>query len=209
MSKLYLPAILTLTITCSPASAADFFVSPNGNDSNNGTSGDSPFQTIQQAIDRAKAGDTINLAPGTYRQDFVTRTAGIESQPITITGSPDAVVKGAGKARVIEINHNYVRLNGFTVDGLYGNPESAEGYRDKLIYVQGQPGVEGLKILNMTLKNAGGECVRLRNSQDAEVAFNQIEKCGVQDFQFGGMKRKNGEGTVSYTHLTLPTIYSV
>lgn len=180
-----------------PAIATDFFVAPNGSDLNSGTSKDSPLQRIQVAVDKAKAGDTITLAPGTYKQDFVTRTAGTEDRPITITGSADAIVKGGGKARVVEINHSYVVLNGFTIDGLHGNPKSAKGYRDKLIYVQGKgkrSGVEGLKVLNMRIINAGGECVRFRYfAQNNEIAFTKIQKCGVHDFKFGGMKKKNGE----------------
>ena len=46
----------------------------------------------------------------------------------------------------------------------------------------------------MNLKNAGGECVRLRYfAQDNEIAHNTITSCGVHDFRFkdGG---KNGEG---------------
>lgn len=188
--------IASVTLS-TPVLATELFVSPNGNDLNNGTS-NHPFQTIQQAIDRAKAGDKITLAPGTYMQDFVTRANGIEEMPITITGSDKAVVKGAGKGRVVEVNHNYIVLNGFTIDGLYGNPESAKGYRDKLLYVQGKgklSGVEGLKILNMRLTNAGGECIRLRYfAQNNEIAFNKILNCGVRDFKFGAMKHKNGEG---------------
>ena len=198
--KSYVQIILftvTLLALSNPGLAGDLFVSPNGNDLNTGTS-NNPFQTIQQAIDKAKAGDTITLASGTYRQDFVTRANGSEAMPITITGTNSAVVQGAGKGRVVEINHNHIVLNGFTVDGLHGNSESAKGYRDKLIYVQGKgkrSGVVGLKILNMRLANAGRECVRLRYfAQNNEIAFNEILNCGVVDFKFGSMKQKNGEG---------------
>ena len=128
----------------------------------------------------------------------MTRTDGTQSKPITITGPVDAVVKGAGKGTIVEINHSYIVLNGFTIDGLYGNSESAQGYRDKLIYVQGKgkrSGVVGLKVLNMRLTNAGGECVRLRYfARNNEIAFNKILNCGVVDFKFGAMKQKNGEG---------------
>lgn len=131
-------------------------------------------------------------------QDIVTKTDGIEGQPITITGSPDAIVKGGGKARVVEINNSNIVLNGFSIDGLSGNADSADGYAEKLVYVQGkgkQSGVEGVKITNMRLINAKGECVRLRYfAKDNEIAYNTIKNCGVEDFRFGGMKNKNGEG---------------
>lgn len=189
---------ITLATISDSALAADFYVNPTGSDRNNGTSFDSPMQTIQSAIDKAQPGDTINLAPGRYMQDFITKTDGTQDKPITITGSTDAVIKGGGKPRVVEVNHDFIVLNGFTIDGLWGSANSAKGYRDKLIYVQGKgnkSGVENLKIVNMHIENAGGECVRLRYlAKNNEIAFNTIEKCGVKDFKFGGMKKKNGEG---------------
>jgi hypothetical protein len=88
-------------------------------------------------------------------------------------------------------------LVGFTIDGLWGSPSSASGYRDKLLYVLGkQPrdGVSGLRVFKMTFVNAGGECIRLRYfAQHNEIAGSSISNCGVHDFRFaaGG---KNGEG---------------
>lgn len=150
-------SIAVATIS-TPVMADDFFVSPQGSDRlGSGTSSDSPIQTIQFAVDKAQPGDTIYLTPGTYMQDIVTKTDGIEGQPITITGSPDAIVKGGGKARVVEINNSNIVLNGFSIDGLSGNADSADGYAEKLVYVQGkgkQSGVEGVKITNMRLINA-------------------------------------------------------
>lgn len=199
MSK-HFKLVLSIAIgmISTPAMATDFFVAPQGSDRNTGSTSDSPLQTIQSAVDKAQPGDTINLAPGTYLEDIVTRTDGTQNQPITITGSADAILKGGGKGRVIEVNNSHIVLNGFTVDGLWGDSNSAKGYSDKLIYAQGKgkdSGVEGLKITNMHLKNAGGECVRLRYfAKNNEITSNKITNCGVYDFQFGGMKKKNGEG---------------
>lgn len=199
MQKIWIPLLsIAIGTICLPSVAADIYVSPQGSDLLSGNSSDTPIQTIQTAVDKAKPGDTINLAPGQYLQDIVTKIDGTQSQPITITGSADAIVKGGGKGRIIDINHNFIVLNGFTIDGLHGNANSVRDYREKLVYVQGQgkqSGVEGLKINNMRLRNAGGECVRLRYfAKNNEIAFNTIENCGVYDFQFGGMKKKNGEG---------------
>ena len=179
-----------------PVLAADLFVSSSGSDSNAGTS-NSPLRTVQKGIDKARPGDKILLAPGTYKQDFITKTNGTRDKPITITGSDKAIVIGAGRSRIAEVNHNYITLNGFTIDGLHGSSGSASGYRDKLIYAQGKgyrSGVVGLKVLNMRLTNAAGECVRLRYfAQNNEIAFNKILNCGVEDFKFDG-GGKNGEG---------------
>lgn len=173
------------------------YVKPDGGDEADGKSVDQAFKSIQKAIDFAGPGTTINLLSGVYRQDFVTKRDGTLVSPITITGPRDALVKGESNGRVIEINHDNIILDGFTIDGLHGDDNLQDGYRDKLIYAQGKgqhDGVNGLKILNMTIKNAGGECVRLRYyAQNNEIAYNTITSCGRHDYKFddGG---KNGEG---------------
>lgn len=186
-----------LTISQTKAASNLYYVSPNGNDSNSGTSETAAIKTIQKAIDLALPGGTIILGSGTYLQDFISKRSGSSSSPITIKGPSNAVVKGGGRDRVIEINHNYLNLEGFTVDGLYGSSNQASDYRDKLIFLLGKEpkkGVTGVKITNMDIKNAGGECIRLRYfATRNEISNNTISNCGAADFKFkaGG---KNGEG---------------
>jgi len=154
-------------------------------------------ESIQKAVDGAQPGDTINLLPGIYEQDVITKRSGTGKSPIIIAGTKEAIVKGGGKARIFEINHDYITLSGFTIDGQHSSSNSKEGYRDKLIYALGKgekKGVTGLKIMSMEIKNAGGECIRLRYfAQKNEIAYNTITRCGVVDFEFKG-GGKNGEG---------------
>ncbi|TCC58851.1 DUF1565 domain-containing protein [Kribbella pittospori] len=176
-----------------PAHAAsNYYVSPSGSDTNSGTTSGSPYATIQKALDTAPRGATVHLASGTYLQDAVTTRSGV-----TVAGPSTAVVKGAGNSRIFQIQHDGVTLDGFTIDGLYGSSSSESGYRDKLIYVMSTTagdGVGGLTIRDMTLKNAGGECVRLRYLiTNADVHDNTVGPCGVYDFKFDG-GGKNGEG---------------
>ena len=198
MIKSALLCLTLLTASASSALAIDYYVSPTGNDANAGTANTIPFATIQKGIDTARKGDTIYLAPGIYRQDFITKFNASKDQPITITGPREAIVVGAGvSSRIAEINHLNHTLNGFTIDGLHGDPNSVTGYREKLIYAQGKlplSGVNGLRILNMKLANAKGECVRLRYfARNNEIAYNTILNCGVEDYKFSG-GTKNGEG---------------
>ena len=178
------------------AAGGTYYVSPQGADSNRGTSADAPLKTIQQALRFAQPGDTITLAPGDYFQDVTSERNGTPEAPITITGPANAVVKGAGNARIVQITHDYLTLKGFTIDGLHGNAGSRDGYRDKLLYAIGaeqRAGVAGMRVLNMTFRNAGGECLRLRYfAQQNEIASSTFQNCGVHDFRFsaGG---KNGE----------------
>lgn len=175
-----------------------YFVSLSGNDSNDGLSAEKALLTIQKAVDKLEPGDSLFLADGIYFQDFITRKNGLENAEIIISGSEKAIIKGTGKiGRIIEINHSFNVLQGFTVDGLVGDSKEEKNYRDKLIYIQGKEpkkGVTGVKILNMHLKNAGGECVRIKYfSQKNEIAYNKINGCGAFDFIFSG-GGKNGEG---------------
>ncbi|MGB7768261.1 MAG: DUF1565 domain-containing protein, partial [Verrucomicrobiia bacterium] len=50
------------------APAATWYVSPGGNDSNNGSQG-APWLTVSKAASTASAGDTVNLAAGTYNEN--------------------------------------------------------------------------------------------------------------------------------------------
>jgi Right handed beta helix region len=173
-----------------------FYISPAGDDANSGARPDAPLATIQLALDRAGPGDRVTLAPGGYSQDISTRRDGTAAAPITISGPRDAVLRGAGRSRVITINHDHITLEGFTVDGLWGRPDRSEGYRNKLLYAVGTApgdGVVGLRVLYMAFANAGGECLRLRYfAQHNEVAHSSFTGCGVYDFKFRG-GGKNGE----------------
>jgi Right handed beta helix region/Protein of unknown function (DUF1565) len=187
--------LIPLATRLAQAANRTYYVSPAGSDANAG-SADAPFKSIQKAIDLAQAGDTVSLASGTYMQDVLSRRAGTAIAPITITGPSHAVVKGGGRARIFEINHDFITFDGFTIDGQAGDSASAAGYRDKLLYVLGKAprdGVEGLRVLHMSFRNAGGECLRLRYfAQRNEIANSTFQNCGVHDFRFGG-GGKNGE----------------
>lgn len=153
--------------------------------------------SIQNAVDKAMPGDVIELSPGEYFQDIITKRDGMSESPIVLRGPKQAVLKGTGGSRVLTINHSYITLDGFTIDGLNGSPDAKSSYRDKLIYAIGikpNQGPSHLRIINMSIKNAGGECVRLRYfSKENEIAYNTIGPCGAIDYIFNG-GGKNGEG---------------
>ncbi len=179
-------------------SGKSYFVGPDGNDKNSGTEKSAPFATIQKAIDLAQPGDGVVLLEGEYRQRFFSRRDGTESAPIVIRGSRKSVVKGDKEYdRVIEIRHDHIVLEGFSVDGLTGSSDVEKNYRDKLIYVQGgdeRSGVTGLKMRKMLIENAGGECIRLLYfAEKNEISYNTIRGCGAFDYIFDG-GGKNGEG---------------
>jgi hypothetical protein len=64
------------------ATAAELYVSPKGNNKNPGTA-QAPFATIARAVQAAKPGDTVKIAPGLYREQITFRKSGTKNAPIT------------------------------------------------------------------------------------------------------------------------------
>lgn len=192
---------------------------PHGSPTAAGTAADPT--TVQAALDRAEPGQTIQLAPGVYRltRPLTTRRAGQPGRPITLRGPERgldlkgrnrAVVTGAG--HLVDIEHSHYRLDGFTLNGQPGldfaqiptSPDDLVRFKDrnqskivdsKLVYV----GVKGhhltdVRINNMFLTGAGGECVRMRNlTTGSTVSDSLIYRCGFlrKDKEYG---YHNGEG---------------
>ncbi|MEZ4862999.1 MAG: extracellular solute-binding protein [Caldilineaceae bacterium] len=186
------PSIRAITIT-----PRHLYVAPDGNDNNRGLSPLTPLATIQHALDIVQPGDTIHLGAGSYYETLTTSQDGRANAPITITGPPDAVVYGSEASNIaLLLTNNYYTLVGFTFDGLRGDAADADSYTEILLYAKGttvRRGVTGLHVLNMTFRNAGGECLRLRYfAQHNEIAYSTFAGCGAFDFVFaqGG---KNGE----------------
>ncbi len=190
-----LAVVASLLLVCGAADARWLFVAPEGSDANPGHTPATPLATIQRALEYAAPGDTVALAPGVYLQDVLSVRAGAAGAPIRILGPADAIVRGAGGGRIVELTHGFIELIGFTVDGRIEEPRGVERYRDKLVYVDGGPGggITGVRLIGLTLTNAGDECVRLKSgARGNEIAHCRIERCGIFDFARGG-GGKNGE----------------
>jgi hypothetical protein len=79
--------LLLMAAASRAASAADYYVSPSGDDRNNGTSVSSAWRTIAKANAAVRAGDTVYLRGGEYLNDPISpATSGRAGSPITYTG---------------------------------------------------------------------------------------------------------------------------
>ncbi|MEM9459353.1 MAG: NosD domain-containing protein [Myxococcota bacterium] len=179
-----------------PIDGTIWHVAPEGNDAGAGTA-EEPFATLQRGLEAAMPGDGIELADGEYAQGGVSVRAGEPDAKICIYGSDRAVLRGMTDT-VLVIAHDHYVVHGLTIDGLHGDPGRVEGYADQLLGVEGpdtSSTVRGVQLLELTLRNAADECVRLRNgAQDSEIAGCTISDCGLRDFVFGDLEFKNGEG---------------
>jgi len=175
------------------------FVSPNGSDKNSGTSSKYPLKHIKKALEIASPGDTIILMPGRYSENLKITKAGRRGKPIKLIGMPGSVILGNGKAggKVVYVRGSFIELINLTINGQFEDCSRPQCFHDKLVYVKGKPTsyVEGFKLINCRLKNALGECVRLKYVKDSEIIGNSIYKCGLRDFYFKLRPgKKNGEG---------------
>lgn len=93
-----------------PLVAATFYVAKTGSDSNPGTS-TSPWLTVQKAANTATAGDTVNVAAGTYAERVVVSASG--------TGAAKILFQGVGNVTVggFYVTGPHVTIRGFTCNG--------------------------------------------------------------------------------------------
>lgn len=202
----------------------NLYVSPTGSDSNTGTSASSALKTIQSALNKASPGTTINIAPGIYREKLTTVVNGTADSPIILKGSEVGKEKSTryktvlyGTGRIVNIDHSYYRLEGFTIDGqeklsttTYPTDlNSIRSFKDsvqsnvadgRLIYIgsaETSKDITGVVITNMFLHGAGGECVRMRNNAvNNTISDSVIEWCGMygKGDDTEQYKYHNGEG---------------
>jgi hypothetical protein len=131
------------------AIATDYYVATNGNDSNSGTSINSPWRTIQKAANTLVAGDTVYIRAGTYNEQVIPQNSG------SSTGGYISYTAYAGETVTIDGSG----LSFGTWDGLF--------WIDGKSYIQ----VSGLRVINAL----GGRAVtgiRVDSSDHIIVAGN-------------------------------------
>lgn len=77
--------------------ATTYFVANNGSDANNGTSINTPLKTIQRAMGKVVAGDTVYVRGGTYREEITAYRGGTAGNYVTVSGYENEVpvIKGS------------------------------------------------------------------------------------------------------------------
>ncbi len=78
---------LLATLTVGATRASVYVVSTTGSDGSPGTAA-RPFATIQKAADTARAGDTVIVKGGLYRQAVHLHSSGTATAPIRFTADP-------------------------------------------------------------------------------------------------------------------------
>lgn len=126
---------------------------------------------LREALDGARAGDVIRLAPGGYEAVTITGDGTAEA-PITLVGPPDAVFS-ARRGYVVHVEDaSHWQLVGFTVRG-GGKGVVVDGGRSVLLD-------------SLTVGGTGEEAVHFRSaSSDNVVQRSRIHDTGLRKPQFG------------------------
>ncbi len=105
------------------------YIATNGNDQNDGTIS-KPFRTLKKAASKAKAGTTVYIKEGIYKEKLIVKYSGTKSKPITfkaynqgkvvLTGEDVKNVEGDTSLVNIE-NKNYITISGLIIQDLTTN----------------------------------------------------------------------------------------
>lgn len=129
---------VAFALAATTTGAATSFVSPGGKAGASGTEA-APYDSLAEAVERARPGDTIRVAGGTYRPTASVRLAGkgTATAPIRIEAAgaerPVFDFSGAGKERRdhgFAVTGDYWHLVGLEVSGAAGFGISVTGHRN-------------------------------------------------------------------------------
>jgi hypothetical protein len=171
-------------------------VATDGDARNTGTE-TAPLSSIDDAVDRAGPGQTVQVHSGEYVEYVEFTTAGDPDAPITLTGPRDAVLKPpeTHESQVITVAASHVHITGLTITGLHdpdgsGDPGSyptdPDSYHSgKLIDLNtfhdgGDDYIEGLVVSPHRIGNAGQAFINSRMIRDSEIGgFEVIGPAGA------------------------------
>jgi hypothetical protein len=113
-------AVLLLTLIPGTVTAATYYVSPAGNNSDQGTL-DHPWQTIQHAAEVAEAGDTVLIREGTYHENVYLANGGNPTEGYIIFAAypgENPIINGTGvteSANGVIVANAYIKLAGLEI----------------------------------------------------------------------------------------------
>ena len=127
--------VLRLVLGATTFSGTNYYISGSGDDTNDGLSLTTPFETIDHAISQLSPGDTLNFITGTYTHStygdgdwfktqnkttvFINNVHGAANAYITFRPAPNqnVKIKGDGVAAIEVKASSYIRIEGFEVEG--------------------------------------------------------------------------------------------
>ncbi len=159
-----------------------YYVRPDGLDSNPGTAA-KPWKTISRAAAMLRAGDTVSVAAGTYRERIEPQSSGLPGQPITYRAAAAGTVILDGRrielpddlAGIFEISRkSWIVVEGFRVI-------NAGPHRDNagiMVNESGDITINGCQTADTTSSGIG-----VWGSRRVTVDGCQVERAGAGGYQ--------------------------
>ncbi|MGA7924905.1 MAG: right-handed parallel beta-helix repeat-containing protein [Candidatus Sulfotelmatobacter sp.] len=213
-------ALVALVLMLAPSLAgqagAAYYVSTSGNNSNPGTIS-APWLTIQHAANTVKAGATVYVFGGVYKESVNFSTSGTASEPITFQSYPGetAVIDGTGVSccgpsgtqGLINMTGNlrYITISGFEIRN-YTTSKAADTPAGVWITGSGT----GIQILNNLVHNittkseANGNAFGISVYGTSKTPITQLVIRGneVYDLRTGQSESVNVDGNVTHFQIT-------
>ena len=146
----------------------DWYVSPDGSDSASGMSSQTPFATLQKAVDVAAVGDTIHVAGGSYAPV----STGNKSVTLLAAAGTAPVIDGGGTNRCVYVGNGSGYTNtvfkGFTLrNGYSGNANGG--------------GAMGGTFIGCTIEN----CRTANAYAGGGTFYSNLESCIIRNCRAG------------------------
>ena len=193
-------------MTCPGASrAAEFFVSPAGNDSNAGTLAE-PWKTVGKGTATASAGDTVYVRAGVYPERITLSRSGMASSRITLRNYPGEVpildgtgLSVGGQTAMIDVaSRDFVTIAGFEIRNL---TTSVNSQTPLGILISGAAlGIEVERCEIHTIQNNGPDGnahgILVSGSSSTAISGLVIRDCLIRDLVLGNSEALAVNGNV-------------
>ncbi len=215
-------------ITALPLSAADYVVSPKGNDKNPGTS-EKPWRTVQRAALKLQAGDRVFICAGIYKEKIRSAHSGTKDKPIIYQAFPGERPVIDGKdvklpewtGLFLVQGLSYIQIRGLTIQNAGPYDGDAGLMVDKSDHIV----IEGLRTYNtkssgigvwksrevlvegneveLACNDGSQECISIAQTDGFEVRDNEVHHGGPGNHGAEGIDIKDGSchGTVHHNHV--------
>ena len=191
------PAVDGAAVMGAAAALPGKYVSPNGDNSNPGTSPDRPFRTVAYAVKQLNPGDTLYVMEG----EFFENERGDSAVVVSRSGTPDAwitITAQPGATPILRSNQS----NGIKVEGasyievsnleLVGNPtggtSSYSGAGINVDSIYGPAKNHHVRVLNNRISGFGAGGIPVTGSSHVEIRNNVIHNVAeVEPSQHSGI----------------------
>ena len=153
MKKFFL--LLTICLTSICAFAANTYVKPNGNNSNDGSSWAKAKQTITKGLSNCSNGDTLFVAAGTYNE----RVGGLKNGVAILggynasTGERDidqyeTILDGTNQVKTLLVQYDYPPTNHILIEGITFQNVAADVSGTPTLYLRGNMTANRCRFIN-------------------------------------------------------------